>query len=124
MLAAYNPASMAFCFSSCHRSSRSTPLSSISRSCGTSSWRTKARVVAMISCCSSVRAKSTAHYSATRVAGFPRRAGGGRGPGVQQLELQAQLLDLPRGRPVVAAGGGGGGAGGGGGDPRAQQLGP
>src|SRR5690242_7564533 len=125
MLAAYSPAASALALSCARSSSRKTPLSSTSRSCGTSSWRTNARVVAMISCCSSLSAKSIDVSSGGRAAHTAHdagRGGGGAGPGAQQFELQTQLLGLPGGRPVAAAGYGAGGNAVDEGHDRAQHL--
>src|SRR5262252_954546 len=104
MLAAYSPAAMALALSSCTSSSRSTPLSSTSRSWGTSSLRTNSRVVLMISSCSSLRRKSTLAPSGRGLAALARayRGDARHRPAVQQLQVQPQLRGLPLGRPVAA----------------------
>src|SRR5215475_4923686 len=104
MLAAYRPAAIALALSSRTSSSRSSPLSSTSRSCGTSSLRTNSRVVLTISSCSSLRRNSTGAPSGRGLAALARddRRDAVQRPIVQQLQVQPQLADLPLGRPVGA----------------------
>src|SRR6185437_6545705 len=117
MLAANNPASIALRRNSSRRPAGSSPVSSICCSCGQSSLRTNSRVVRTISSCSSLSEKS---IGAPPAADRSRRRNAWRlvclsvlvgrrsrqrlqCPSVQELELQAQLLELSGRGPVALA---------------------